>query len=106
MRTLTVLVTLLVAALSGCAANGTAGTAGGGDEPRYVNVRIVDDPVALNNSADADPNEVLCKRIPITGSRLKRPICMTRAEWLAEHERAQRHLQLVKQLKAALWIYR
>ena len=74
---------VMIVAVSACASpNGAA--RGDGDAPQYVNARVINDAVALNRtSSDADPNEILCKRMPITGSRLKRMICGTRAQWEA-----------------------
>lgn len=74
---------VMIIAVSACAApNGTA--RGERAAPQYVNVRVIDDAVALNRtSGTVDPNEILCKRMPIIGSRLKRMVCGTRAQWEA-----------------------
>ena len=63
------------AAPSAAATAATASTAGA-VEPE------IKDPQVLPTSASVDdPDEVVCKRIQKTGSRVKTRVCATRAQW-------------------------
>lgn len=96
---LTIAVTAM--AVCGCAATDPAARVGS-DTPSYVNVRVVDGPVQTHREgAGEDPNEILCKRAPITGSRLKRMVCATRAEWELARQEAEQDMREIRGQNAA-----
>lgn len=94
-------------AMSGCvtttpapAAQASSGVAPAGSAEPMKQATSVDDPLVggarmANKYEDptavgGDPNEVICKTSPSTGSRIRRDrICMTRAQW-REHDQQVR----------------
>lgn len=96
-----VLIATVVLVGSGCAATDPAARADN-DAPRYVNVRVLDGPVQTHREgAGEDPNEVLCKRESIIGSRLKRMVCATRAEWELARQKAVQDMREIRAQNAA-----
>jgi hypothetical protein len=53
------------------------------------------DPVAKKKNAE-DPNRRICKMVIPTGSRMGERVCRTAAEWQSDQDKAERHLQEVR----------
>ena len=47
------------------------------------------DEASQETAALPDDNERICKKMPLLGSRLKKRVCATRAEWRAAEEQSQ-----------------
>ncbi len=79
-----------VLGVSSCASNGTIVSKENGMESRRVSVI---------RSGDVDPadNDRICKSIPITGSRVMRRACHTRAEWAAMRRNAEDTVRTTQQ---------
>mgnify|MGYP001812513608 CR=1 FL=1 len=48
------------------------------------------EPVQVAGTEAYDPDEITCKRIAKTGTRVKSKVCATNAEWKASEEYAQK----------------
>ena len=79
----------------------TSGCAGTVDTDRQKTVQSIDtvqgtdtvpgtETVQAPNNDSYDPDEVTCKRIAKTGTRLKKRVCATNAAWKFSEEYAQR----------------
>ena len=49
-------------------------------------------PAAKAEKAKADPNEMVCRKEPVLGSRMKQRICMTQADWDARQQQDRQDL--------------
>lgn len=79
---------LLAMMAAGCTTGGAANMAV--EEPQYVYVRVIDGPVdRASDMLNASPNDIICKREKIVGSRFNRPVCKTRGYIEAERRSAQ-----------------
>lgn len=47
------------------------------------------DPPGKTRKAAADPNQILCRTEPEPGSRMRRRICLTRAQWQALRDQSR-----------------
>ena len=56
--------------------------------------------VQARSNAEEDPNETLCRREEVTGSRLKETVCRTRAEWKRHDDAAKFDARRVKGRRA------
>ena len=56
--------------------------------------------VQTRSNAEEDPNETLCRREEVTGSRLKETVCRTRAEWKLHDDAAKYDARRVKGRRA------
>lgn len=77
---------LVFAALAACALMATAAsaapTAPAGSETTTVSPAVVTAPPAPTTRAKDRPDEIVCKRQPISGTRVMGPkVCMARREW-------------------------
>ncbi len=61
-----------------------------------------DDSPAKEAEAKEDPDPVICKTVPVTGSRLKsNKVCRTKSEWAGDATNAQGFMKDVDQGSAA-----
>ncbi len=44
---------------------------------------LADPPARKTREGEGDPNQIVCRTEPEPGSRMRRRICLTRAEWKA-----------------------
>ena len=58
------------------------------------------DAVQARSNAEEDPNETLCRREEVTGSRLKETVCRTRKEWKLHDDAAKYDARRVKGRRA------
>ena len=82
---------IITAALSLLALDNTPAT---NPPPTTVAPATVTTPAKSTNPND-DPDKVICKNQPMTGSRFEKRLCMTRADWGEQERRLQefeRHL--------------
>lgn len=52
-----------------------------------------DDDRARTGSAKGDPDEVVCRRIKVTGSHMRQRVCHKQREWDQMREDSQSHMQ-------------
>lgn len=96
-----VYVVFLVSVLPACAGNGVVESRDDAS-PQYVDVRIVDGSVNRTAFArEANPDEIICKRERVLGSRFNRTVCKTRRQIDAARRAAEYDLSRIRAQNAS-----
>ena len=74
--------------------------AGAKERAAGENGRQTDEAAEARKSDEKDPNETICRREEVTGSRLRETVCRTRAEWKLHDDAAKYDARRVKGRRA------